>query len=342
MDSGIGSGVATVVRAICKILQDKGFDQELVSNNHPSGGYLATSLRRIIFNFEINGMPGLRDGTPMAAFDFDGFAFPKKARFVSVNQGVLGDIAQFESGVVRQSVRIMAALEARAVTKAEKIFVPSRFSAGKIAEIYGIPARKLVVMPNGVFLEPAPPPLKKNSGSASVLCVARLYKRKGVDTLLSAWRDVVSAKPDAVLKIVGGGLEYHQLRRMSREFGLDSNVYFLGDVTSREEMAQLYAECDLFCLPSRHETFGLAFLEAMSAGKPVVALNTTATPELVRHGVDGILVGPDGKQLAGAVISLLKDDALRENMGKAGRERVLREFLWEKTSEPLVDYFSRW
>ncbi len=342
LDSGVGSGVVVVARSLGKILRGKGFDVKFISGDFRSGGYLATSLRRIRFNYKIGRLAELRDGLPTAAFDFDGFDFTKGTRFVSVNQGILADVARFESGAVRQAVRLMAALEKRAVSKAETVFVPSRFSGGKITELYGLPPAKIVVAPNGVFRGQVPPPTRAGSGGASVLCVARLYKRKGVDLLLRAWRGVVAEIPEAELKIAGGGLEYEPLRRMARELGISSSVTFLGDVTSRETVAELFAGCDAFCLPSRHETFGLVFLEAMAAGRPVVALDSTAVPEVVRNGVDGILVEPGGRGLAEAVISLLKDPALRQNMGTAGRERVLRDFLWEKTSEPLVDYFSRW
>ncbi|MBI3581088.1 MAG: glycosyltransferase family 4 protein [Nitrospinae bacterium] len=341
-DSGVGSGVVVVARSLGKILSDKGFEVEFISGDFSSGGYMATSLRRIRFNYKMGRLAELRDGLPTAAFDFDGFDFSKGTRFVSVNQGILADVARFESGAVRQAVRLMAALERRAISKAERVFAPSRFSAGKITELYGAPPAKITVAPNGVFRGQVSPPTRAGAGGASVLCVARLYKRKGVDLLLRAWPGVVAAIPEAELKIAGGGLEYEQLRRMARELGISPSVTFLGDVTSREAVAELFARCDLFCLPSRHETFGLVFLEAMAAGRPVVALDSTAVPEVVRNGVDGILVEPGGKGLPEAVISLLKDPALRENMGTAGRERVLKEFLWEKTSGPLVDYFKRW
>lgn len=341
LDSTIGSGTANVVRATKKILSNNQFKVRVISADYPAGGYIFTSLRRIKFNLGLNKLADADE--PTIAFDFDGFWFSKKRRWVSVNQGVLADVARFEAVPVRQTVRMLAALEQVAVRKAERVFTPSRYSADKISELYGVSPGKIEVAPNGVFKNDVPEfsPRIKNRPPV-VLCVARLYRRKGVDLLLRAWKLVHADEPEAVLQIAGDGLEYKNLKNLARELELEKNVTFLGDVPDREKMAALYAGADVFCLPTLHETFGIVFLEAMSAGLPIVALNATAVPEVVRHETDGLLTGPSEKDAAGALISLIKDGALREKMGRAGRERVLRDFLWEKTSAGFVEYISRW
>ncbi|MBI5178473.1 MAG: glycosyltransferase family 4 protein [Nitrospinae bacterium] len=344
LDSGIGSGVAQVARAFQRIISHGGIPAELVEADYPSGGYLATGVRRVWFNYRIARRIASTTG-PVVSFDFDGFTFPPHVPFVSINQGVAGDIIQFETGAVKQAVRLMAALEGKAARKARRIFVPSRFAAQRVCALYGIASAKAEVMPNGIFFDEWSALVKNAIVDAkrppTVLCVARLYRRKGVDMLLRAWPGVLEKVPEAVLMIAGGGLEFARLNSMAKELGIGKSVRFEGDVTSRLKLAALYAGCDLFCLPSRHETFGLVFLEAMAAGKPVVALDSTAAPEVVRNGVDGLLVR-DETELAEAIVSLLRDGQLREKMGASGKERAMKEFKWEKTAQPLMEYLRGW
>jgi glycosyltransferase involved in cell wall biosynthesis len=254
----------------------------------------------------------------------------------------LADVVKFDTGMVSSALSAMARLEAVAVRKAERVFTPSRFSADKIMALYGLPAEKIEVAPNGLFAEDVPPLSPRTSAPPVVLCIARLYKRKGVDLLLRAWPEIISKVPGAILKIAGDGLEAKNLRRLATELGIEKTALFLGDVSSRDKIAALYAEASIFCLPTLHETFGIVFIEAMAAGLPVVAVNDSAVPEVVRDGEDGLLVQPEPGRIAHSVVSLLNDGALREKMGRAGRERVLKEFLWKKTSAGLVDYISRW
>ncbi len=345
MDSGIGSGVAAVAASLQRILGMHSIGAELMSANYPSAGYIGTSVRRVLFNLRLGSRVN-HNGGPLVAFDFDGFALPSKTRFVSVNQGILGDIVRFETGAVRQAVRLMAALENRAAHKAERLFVPSAWAAVRLRELYSVPASHIQVMPNGIFVDEWRNLLEKatpDSGRVpTVLCVARLYRRKGVDKLIRVWPKVVAKMPEAMLRVAGDGLEAAYLKSMVKALKVGRSVIFEGDVTDRSKLAGLYANCDIFCLPSMHETFGIVFLEAMAAGKPIVALDIAATPEVVRHGTDGLLVGPDDAELAASIISLLNDSAMRETMGRSGRERVFANFDWKDTARPLVEYLGRW
>jgi glycosyltransferase involved in cell wall biosynthesis len=345
-DSGIGSGVVAVASSLRRVLEQGGFDAELLSADFPSSGYFATSARRVLFNLRLRFLLGSHGGAPLVVFDFDGFALPPKTRFVLFNQGILGDIVRFESGAVRKALRLLAALENRAAHKAERIFVPSRWAAEKLGALYGVPLSRMQVMPNGLFLDEwrqlldAATRIEKRP--PTVLCVARLYRRKGVDRLIRVWPKIAAKIPDAVLRIAGDGLEAARLKDLVRRTRMERTVFFEGDVTSRAQLARLYANCDVFCLPSMHETFGIVFLEAMAAGKPVVAVNGAATPEVVRNGTDGVLVGPDDAELADAVCALLSDAAMRETMGQNGRNRVSAEFDWKNAARPLVEYLGKW
>ncbi len=257
----------------------------------------------------------------------------------------MADIVRFETGVTRKAVQVMALLEKRAAQKADNVFVPSDYAAKTLHRYYGIPSRKISIMHNGIFFDEwtaavdAAPLEKKRPPTA--LAVARLYRRKGIDDLIRAWPEVLARVNGARLRIAGGGLEYENLKKLADELGLSGSVHFTGDVRGRDEMAGLYANCDVFCLPSRHETFGLVYLEAMAAGKPVVALNTTAVPEVVRDGVDGLLVNEgDAGKLAEGITFLLENPTERARMGQSGKERVKTHFSWTKVIAPLIEWME--
>jgi glycosyltransferase involved in cell wall biosynthesis len=95
-----------------------------------------------------------------------------------------------------------------------------------------------------------------------------------------------------------------------------------------------FKEADLYLMPSRSDAFGISFLEAWSAGKPVIGARIGATPEVIRENVDGLLVEfDDHKDIAKKVVSLLKNKRLRTKYGLAGKTKVSQEFTWEIIAE---------
>ena len=345
LNSGVGSGVARVASGLARALEASGWDSELVSPPFSGDGYLSTSLKRVLFNLNLRNDSRLRGGRVVIAFDFDGFLLPKTVKFAQINGGLLADIVRFETGLVGQAVRLMALLEKRASRKADRIFVPSEYAAQTIRSLYNVPPEKISVMHNGIFFQEwrdritAAPPVQGRP--PRVLSVARLYKRKGIDLLVKSWPMVLAQLPDARLSIVGDGLELANLKRLAKSLQVDNSIDWKGSVLSLEEMASHYANCDVFCLPSRHESFGLVFLEAMAAGKPVVALNSTAVPEVVRDTVDGILVEPeDVNSIATGIITLLENSDLRAKMGGEGLQRVKENFDFHKVVTPLLDWME--
>lgn len=115
-----------------------------------------------------------------------------------------------------------------------------------------------------------------------------------------------------------------ELKALAGDLGVLDQVIFTGQ---RADMAGLLAACDVFALPSFEEPFGLVFLEALAMKKPVVALNNGGTPEVVEHGLSGLLSEPgDQAALAANLLTLLRDPALRSRMGEHGRRRVEARF----------------
>src|SRR5207245_5777728 len=145
-----------------------------------------------------------------------------------------------------------------------------------------------------------------------------LGRLKGVDVLLRA----AATLPGLLVEVAGDGPERPGLE------AIDPSATFLG---WQPRLDDLLARWDVFALPSREEAFGIAALEAMAAGRPVVATRVGGLPELIEDGLTGLLVPPDDPAaLAAALARLAADPALRARMGQAARERAAACFPVER------------
>jgi glycosyltransferase involved in cell wall biosynthesis len=169
------------------------------------------------------------------------------------------------------------------------------------------------------------------SGEFAIGVVAALERRKAHDVLLHALAATLSKLPPLRVLFCGDGSERAALARLTRELGLESRVRFLGELG---QVADVLAALDLFVLPSRHEGLGVAVLEAMAAGVPVVASAVGGLPEAVDDGRTGLLVPPEDPRALGVAIAELAADVERaRRMGIAGRARVLAEFSMERMAD---------
>lgn len=168
--------------------------------------------------------------------------------------------------------------------------------------------------------------------------VATLRWEKDHATLLKAWSLVTLGNdlPEkAALLIVGDGPLEGALRTMAQDM---PDVYFLGD---RSDTPQLLRSLDLFVLPSVSEGFGIAIVEAMHAGLPVVATDVGGIPEIIEDGVTGFLVKPkDAEELAQVIARLANDDDLRHNIGHAAKHKANQSFTPRQYVEQLMEIYS--
>jgi len=199
------------------------------------------------------------------------------------------------------------------------------------------------IIPNGIdlarFSAPQEPLQRYRDGKLNVLFVGRLEQRKGVSHLLRAWRYVRREMPAARLIVVGDGRPLDGYVRFAETHGM-REVVFTGYV-SPEELLRYYHTCDVFCAPSTgQESFGIVLLEAMAAGKPIVASAIPGYQEVVRHGQEGLLVEPrDEVALALSLVHLLADSALRARLAAAGRQRVV-QFAWDRIASGVLAYYE--
>jgi phosphatidylinositol alpha-1,6-mannosyltransferase len=176
-----------------------------------------------------------------------------------------------------------------------------------------------------------------------VVCVSRLVRRKGQDTLLRAWPAVITKVPDAVLVIVGSGPYAADLHKLSEDLRLPrDSVRFTGPV-SQAELPAHYAAGDVFSMPCRTrrggldvEGLGIVYLEASAAGLPVVGGDSGGAPDAILEGETGYVVGgQDVPALAARLAELLSDPAGAKAMGDKGRAWVERDWNWDLIASRL-------
>ncbi len=176
--------------------------------------------------------------------------------------------------------------------------------------------------------------------------VGRMTAYKGVATLLDAMKQVWETEPTARLLLAGPGLPVggpDDVARALAGLSPDERARIIAiDRFSDAEKTSLYDALDVFAMPSVGESFGIAYLEAWICGKPVIGSRVGSTECVIEDGVDGALVTPGhAGELAGVILRLLSDRALRERMGRAGRAKTLSRFTWDKIVDKMEDVYDR-
>jgi glycosyltransferase involved in cell wall biosynthesis len=230
----------------------------------------------------------------------------------------------------------------------DRVWAISSYTANRVTDLYHIPGDRVRLMPLSLppNFELSAPVGGRVNGSFDkplILTVARLdasERYKGVDTVIRALPSVAASMPSVEYVIVGEGSDRARLQRLVSELKLEKRVHFLGRLDD-QRLSRLYRDCDIFAMPSRKEGFGLVFLEAMAAGKPVVAAWAGGTPEVVGDHETGFLVPyGDVRALAQALTTLVNDDGLRVRMGEAAKSRVAHKYRFEHFAIRVQDLLA--
>lgn len=161
-----------------------------------------------------------------------------------------------------------------------------------------------------------------------IIQVAQLQPEKDHVTAVAALAFVVRAVPDAVLVMVGDGVEKRRLIAKAVEFGVANNIRMLG---ARSDVRRLMAAADVCLLSSLHEGVSVTLLAAMALSKPIVATDVGGNSEIVEHGRNGMLCrSSDARGIGHSLITLLRNVKMRSQMGRAGRTRLLQRFTHER------------
>jgi glycosyltransferase involved in cell wall biosynthesis len=211
----------------------------------------------------------------------------------------------------------------------------------------GVPAERTVTVHEGIDVEhaAAAPPVNVHEafwlphGAPVVGNVAALVPHKGQRYLIDAAHLVVQQIPDARFVILGEGELREHLERQVHEHHLEKHVLLPG---FRTDVLGCIKGFDLFVMSSVTEGLGTSLLDAMACARPIVATGAGGIPEIVEHGVNGLLVPVrDPHALAEAMVRMLKDANLRQRMGDAGLARVTERFTVERMVSETADVYTR-
>lgn len=241
-------------------------------------------------------------------------------------------------------------IERACIRRADKIIAVSEYTKAKLASIYGVPLDKIEVIHNGweeksfAFTETEKAEVRAKYNISNdkpiLLFVGRVDdRRKGLDVLLKAFK-IVLTKTDARLVVAGSGNQ-EPFRELSSSLGIASQVIFTGFVDDLT-LQKLYSICDVYVCPSRLEGFGLSILDAMAAGKPIVATKIGAIPEIIKQGENGLLVQDnDGNELAMAITHILGSSSQAEETAENNKKKVQMHYSWEIAARRVTGVYGR-
>jgi glycosyltransferase involved in cell wall biosynthesis len=208
----------------------------------------------------------------------------------------------------------------------------------------GVPEGRVKVLHVGVdaqLFRPSEGPTPLADGEIKLLTVARLHPYKGLDHLIRAMAIVHRQHPGVVLYIMGRGPSGPDLKKLAGELIPGDAVRFVETPVPNVQMPPVYSSCDIYVQPSVVEPYGIAVLEAMGCGRPVVCSRVGGMADTVDDGVTGFLVpSADPEALAEKILALATDGGLRKQMGAAARARVERQFDWPVIARQYMDVIN--
>jgi len=322
-----GSGTYVGISVLAGALRDLGHTVDVES---PTRHFPVYTAERLWYNRGLRAN-GAYDCT--VGFDMDGYRIAGGAAHggfhVASLKGVIADEVRFETGLTRLTMSLQARCERLHVQRAARVLVTSRYSGECAQRFYGL-ERAPTVVPELIDLGAWRRLLAASPAQATrftVLSVGRFYRRKRVGLLLEAAAGLREAIPNLEIRIVGSGPCDAAWRAQARHLGLERTVTWLGDI-SRAALAAEYNRAGVFCLPSVQEGFGIVLLEAMAAGKPIVAARVAAIPEVAPHAS---LVEPESAPaLAAGILALYRGREARAAQSAKGLAWV------EQFDAPLI------
>jgi glycosyltransferase involved in cell wall biosynthesis len=193
------------------------------------------------------------------------------------------------------------------LTRAERLIAVSRFEANFFREQLDLPANNFVVIRNGSYLPKVVEPLDTANDQTLIVSVGRLERYKGHHRIIAALPKLLAERPDVRLRIVGSGPYETTLRRIAQELGVADHVQ-IGAISSsdRQGMASVLSGAKVVVLLSDYESQGMAVMEALALGRPVLVSDTSALQELAQDGlVESTPLDSSPEQVARAVLRLL-------------------------------------
>jgi len=244
--------------------------------------------------------------------------------------------------------------------KSDYVLSNSKYMFNESIKVFPFISAKGSVVNNGINLSNSISREIKNIKKYSdpfIFSAGRLIYQKGFDILIRAFKIIHDESPNNIsLKIAGNGPDKESLFELTKKLGLNDKVEFLGEL-NRNEITYYYNECEFFVLTSRcAEAFGNVCLEAIAAGKPVIASDVGGVGEIIQNEINGFLIKPiriiqrnakmeqlyeiDERSLASMIKRLIDNPTERRLMGEKGREIAVNNFSWDKIEERYEKVFK--
>lgn len=208
------------------------------------------------------------------------------------------------------------------------------------------PDQKIEVIYNGIDTEEFKPLIRSLASKTKakllfrIICVSRLTERKGINYLIDAFKILSEKHKNISLDVVGEGDAKNALEEQAENLGVSSKINFAGRI-EHNNLPEIYQSADIFVLPSLNEGMSNTILEAVASGLPVVATDTGGTKELVKNGINGLIVKmKDAGDLAEKIEKLITDENLRQKMALESRDLTLK-FSWKSIAEEYLKLFKK-
>jgi glycosyltransferase involved in cell wall biosynthesis len=311
-----GSGTYVGITVLAEALRGLGHTVDIES---PTRHFPVYTAERLWFNRHLK--PSTTHDLTVG-FDMDGYEIATNGTHVASLKGVIADEMRFETALTKVTMGIQERCERLHVQRASRVLVTSLYSRDCAWRLYGLEQQPAVV-PELIdlaawrkLLDAAP---KTRASRFTILYVGRFYRRKRVNLLLEAAAQLQAVLPKLEVRIVGAGPCADEWRKLAAELNLGETVTWLGEI-SRADLAAEYNRADVFCLPSVQEGFGIVLLEAMAAGKPIVAARAGAIPEVAPHGT--LVLAESSVLLAEGILKLHGAPEVRATQVAAGLQWV--------------------
>ena len=230
--------------------------------------------------------------------------------------------------------------------ESSEVIVTSENLKNEVKHIYQIPDYKLNIVPNGIYpgmmrKDVNPGSVKKSWGihplAPMVLYVGRMEHQKGPDLLVEAAPHVINYRWDTKFIFAGEGGLRSVCENKAHKLGVSHACDFLGYV-SDSDLRYLFNACDIFCMPSRNEPFGIAALEAWDAGKPVIGTEAVSTIDNFVNGMKAYLYP---ESIAWCINNVINRPEILKQMGTKGRRDVENVYRWEKIADETVEVYKK-
>jgi L-malate glycosyltransferase len=236
-------------------------------------------------------------------------------------------ILDLPSLIVRTFSSMYIVIDRQIVKSANKVIAISKACADELRLFYGI--TDLEIIHNAVDTKFFCPPNYKDNKSPYILYAGRLSAEKGLIDLVKSSAYVCKKYPNFKFFIAGNGPLERHLKKLVSNLELESNFFFAGNV-NHKKLLEYYQNATVYVLPSYREGLPTTLLEAMSCGVPVVATAISGISDLIDNLKTGLLVPPNNpEKLAKAILALIEDNKLREEIGSNARKHVQRNYDWD-------------